>query len=136
MPDLTTEDRLAIGEIVARYCHAIDRGRWDDLPGLFTPDGTLDLQPLMGRFEGAAGIRSFCEMMRPLPIVMRHLVTNLVLCADGEGRARGESYVLAITNPDGPTPQQMTGFYDDVFARTPAGWRLSSRRILPDVPKS
>lgn len=136
MADITTEDRLAIGELVARYCHIIDRGRWDELPDLFTADGTLDLRPLMGLFEGADGVRGFCDMMRPLPIVMRHFTTNLVLAGDGPGRARGECYVIAMTGVDGPSPQQMTGFYDDVFVNTPAGWRIASRRVMPDVPKS
>ena len=32
---LSLEDRLAIGELIARYCHCVDRGRWEDFPELF-----------------------------------------------------------------------------------------------------
>ena len=135
MPDLSTADRLAVAEVIARYCHCIDRGRWEDFAALFTDDCRLDLSQVMGLYEGADGIRRFCETMRSLPIVMRHLVTNVVIRGDGD-RANVESYVLAITGPEGGPSSQTPGFYDDEIVRQGGEWRIRSRRLTLDVPKA
>src|SRR6266853_1034047 len=42
MAELSAEDRVAIGELLASYCYAIDLGRWETLPQLFTDDCRLD----------------------------------------------------------------------------------------------
>jgi hypothetical protein len=89
----------------------------------------------MGLYEGADGIKRFCDTMRSLPIVMRHFVTNVVIRGEGD-RARVESYVLAITGPEGGPSSQMPGFYDDEIVRRGDGWRIRSRRLTLDVPKS
>lgn len=135
MPDLSTADRLAVAEVLALYSHCIDRGRWDDFAALFTDDCRLDLSQVMGLYEGADGIKRFCDTMRSLPIVMRHFVTNVVIRGDGD-RAQVESYVLAITGPEGGPSSQMPGFYDDEIVRQGGGWRIRSRRLSLDMPKS
>ena len=33
MSELTTADRLAIQETLHRYCHCLDRGRWEEFAG-------------------------------------------------------------------------------------------------------
>ncbi|MFM7737674.1 MAG: nuclear transport factor 2 family protein [Alphaproteobacteria bacterium] len=133
---LSLEDRLAIAETIARYCHCVDRGRWDEFPDLFTADGKLDLRPLMGVYEGRDAIRTgFCDVLKPVPITMRHLTSNLVVTGSGDA-AHAECYVLAITSGEGMPTQQMTGFYDDELVRDGGRWRFRSRRVMPDVPKS
>ena len=47
MGQLSTEDRLAIHEIMAKYCQAIDLGRWEEFPNLFTDDCRLDFGNLI-----------------------------------------------------------------------------------------
>src|SRR5262249_39731853 len=79
---LTTDDRVAIAEIMAAYCHAIDRGQWDVLPGLFTEDCRLDFGSLMGVFEGHDGVRRFADTLKGIGLLMRHYTTNLVLRGD------------------------------------------------------
>ena len=94
------EWRLAIHEIMAKYCQAIDLNRWEEFPSLFTEDCRLDSGKLMGVFEGADGVQRFTETMRSLGLFMRHYTTNVVLRGDGE-RVQSEAYVLAITGPPG-----------------------------------
>ena len=132
MSELTVADRLAIGEVLSRYCHGLDRGRWDDFAALFTPDCRLDLSQVLGCYEGTAGIAQFCEMMRATGLTMRHLVTNVVVRGDGS-RAQVESYVVAITGPPG-SAQQTTGFYDDEVLKHDGRWCLHRRRLTLDVP--
>jgi hypothetical protein len=129
---LSTDDRLAIAEIMAAYCHAIDLGRWDDFPALFTDDCRLDFGSLMGVFEGHEGIRRFAETMQRIGIFMRHYTTNLILKGDGE-RAHGESYVLAITGQPGSS-SQTTGRYEDELVKVNGRWRIRVRRALLDQP--
>jgi len=130
---LSSDDRAAIGEVLARYCHTIDSGRWDDFRQLFTADGRLDMAP-MGVFEGGDGIRKFTDQMQATGIVMRHFVTNLIVQGDGD-RARVESYVLAISGQPGNT-RQTTGQYEDDLVKEGGRWLIRSRRVKLDMPKT
>jgi hypothetical protein len=131
MSELSIADRFAITETLSRYCHCLDRGRWDEFAALFTPDCRLDLSQVLGCYEGAAGIRQFSSMIGSTGIVMRHLVTNIVVRGDAD-HAQAESYVLAITGPPGGA-QQTTGFYDDELIKRDGRWLLHRRRLMLDV---
>ena len=132
MSQLSTDDRLAIAEVMAAYCHSIDLGRWEEFPGLFTEDCRLDFGSLMGVFEGRDGVRRFAETLQRIGIFMRHYTTNMILAGDGE-RARAESYVLAITGPPGSS-SQTTGRYEDELVKANGRWRIRVRRAILDQP--
>jgi hypothetical protein len=83
MSQLSADDRLAIAELIARYCYAIDQGRWDDFRTLFTDDCRLDFGKVMGVFEGRTGIDRFIGTMRAAGLFMRHYTTNLVVRGEG-----------------------------------------------------
>src|SRR5207245_810010 len=129
---LSADDRLAIHEILATYCHALDLGRWEEFAGLFTDDCRLDFGSLMGVYEGREGVRRFSERIQSLGLFMRHYTTNVVVRGDGE-RARAESYVLAVTGAPG-TSMQTTGRYEDELGKVSGRWRLRVRRALLDQP--
>ena len=58
MPTLA-EDRAAIGDLLARYCHNFDTGDADGVAGLFTEDGVFDPGVTgFGPFEGREIIRA------------------------------------------------------------------------------
>ena len=52
-------DRLAIQDLLARYCHSIDASRADLCIGLFTDDAILDTP--VGKAEGRAAILEWIE---------------------------------------------------------------------------
>ena len=131
MSQLSADDRLAIAELMAAYCHAIDLGRWDELPRLFTEDCKLDFGSLMGVYEGTEGVRRFADTLKGIGLFMRHYLTNVVLHGDGQ-RARSESYVLAITGPPGSS-SQTTGRYEDELVKVGGRWRLRVRRAILDT---
>src|SRR2546428_7087608 len=54
---LSADDRLAIHEIIATYCHALDLGRWEEFAGLFTDDCRPGSGSLMAPSEGPEGVR-------------------------------------------------------------------------------
>ena len=130
MSQLSTEDRFAIMDVMARYCRAIDLGRWDEFETLFTEDCRLDFGAAMGAFEGPAGVRRFVETMRGLGLFMRHYTTNVILEGDGT-RVRAEAYVLAMTGPaDGRLTT--TGRYEDEWVKSGGRWMIRVRRALLD----
>jgi len=124
MTQLSAEDRLAIGELLAAYCHAIDLGRWETLPELFGET--------MGVHEGREGLRAFADLLRSSGIRMRHYVTNLVVSGDGD-RARAESYVLAFVGEPG-TLRQTTGRYEDELVKRGGRWAIRVRRAVIELP--
>ena len=133
MAQLSSDDRLAIQEVLAAYCHAIDKGRWDDFCALFTPDCQLDFGKLMGAHAGHDGVRNFTEILKSTGLFMRHYTLNVIVSGDGE-RARASSYVLAITGTPG-NQSQTTGFYEDELLKTGGRWLLRVRRALIDLPE-
>ena len=133
MSQLSSTDRLEIQELLHRYCHYLDHGRWAEFAALFTADCRLDLSQVLGVYEGAAGLHQFGEMIAGTGLFMRHMMTNVVIDGDGE-RARVQSYVIAITGPAGSKPQQATGLYDDELVKQDGRWLLHHRRLTLDVP--
>ena len=131
MSALTTDDRLAIAEVLARYCHAIDQRRWEDFHELFTDDCRLDFGAVMGVFEGREGLERFTQTLDATGVFMRHYTTNMVLHGDG-ARVRAESYVLAITGPS-DSRMQTTGRYDDEFQKVAGRWRIRERRATLEL---
>ena len=131
MNQLSSDDRLAIAEVLARYCHAIDQRRWEDFDELFTDDCRLDFGAVMGAFEGRDGLARFKQTIEATGVFMRHYTTNVVLHGDG-ARVRAESYVLAITGPaDGR--MQTTGRYDDDLLKAGGRWRIRARRATIEL---
>src|SRR5438046_9953704 len=95
---LSADDRLAIHELLATYCHALDLGRWEEFAGLFTDDCRLDFGSVIGGYDGRAGVRLFRERIQSLALFMLHYATNVVVRAHGQ-RARRASHGLALTRP-------------------------------------
>jgi len=130
---LTTEDRLAITELLANYCHLLDDGRWDEFRTLFASDCRLDFGPL-GSYEGPDGLKRFTDWLASTGTFMRHYSTNVVLHVDAE-KVRSVSYVLAVTGQPGHATT-MTGRYHDELVKQGGRWLLRSRRATLDVQKS
>ena len=63
---LTTDDKIAIRELLARYAWALDTGDPDALAACFAPDGVVieDVFEDADRWEGRAGVRAMGEHYR------------------------------------------------------------------------
>ncbi len=127
MSQLTAADRLEIAELLARYCRAIDQGRWDELPTLFTPDCTVDFGKVMGTHEGHDGVRNMARMIGGTGLTMRHYLTNVIIDGDGD-RAEVMAYVLAFTGTGPGSLTSTTGRYEDVVEKRDGRWLLRHRR--------
>jgi len=140
---LTAMDYIEIQQLVAKFSFAIDYcgHGGQDIADLFTEDGvymvTMDgFEPRKGR-EQLAGLAggSTCEFVKsPAPgYLLSRTAVNLVIEPSLEG-AKGKSYTL-YPGRNGEFYKTWAGHvggYQDVYVKTPQGWRFKSRiHVLP-----
>jgi hypothetical protein len=129
-PVLTPLDRIEIQQLVAQADYALHTGQDDGAmyAGLFTADGSVD------QVAGRAQLAAFAKGGRP---GVRSLVTNVIIDPSPEG-AIGRHYQVAINFVVGPQPVSLgaTGRYEDVFVKTPEGWRFKKRTFVNSIPTS
>jgi ketosteroid isomerase-like protein len=123
---LTTQDRLAVHEMVSLHGHLADDRRAAELDQLLTEDAVYDLQDYgMGQVVGLPALRRLFEQA-PGEQPLGHHVTNVVVTENADGSAQVRSKGLAVM-ADGTAG---TVVYDDRAVRTPAGWRIAHRRVV------
>lgn len=135
MSQLAADDRLAIHELLARYCRVIDFGLWDEFPALFTPDCVIDFGELMGRHEGLEGVKRVGGMIGGTGLMMRHLVTNVMIDRAEADRADVWCYVLALTGPGPANLMTTTGRYEDEVVKRDGRWLIKSRRAVIETAR-
>jgi hypothetical protein len=143
---LDTSTRLAIEaeltQLISRFSHYIDSGRYQELALLFTEDGIFDRvgQVLNGR-------DAILEAMRNRhSFLTRHMVSNVLFTHIDAQEARATMYVANFVGHGGKA-QLPVGFalpepaileFDDTYRRTADGWRIAHRiaRVImkSDVP--
>ena len=129
---LTAADYLEIQQLVARYSYAVDMhgGDGSAYAALFAPDGSVGTQA-----KGTAQLSEFAAQTnkdRSGPAFTRHFVTNVVI-KPAPGGATGRSYLVTLDAAEAGKPTTMLGggHYDDIYVKTPQGWRFKSRNYVP-----
>ena len=137
---VNVEDRLAIGDLLARYCPAMDASRADLCIGLFAPDAVLETP--VGAAEGRDAILAWIEerlSLRSSEYQVGHYLLNPLLAAESESRVRVRSmliYTRQRVDVEGQTELLSTGIYEDEVGRTNEGWRFLRRRYGLQEPLS
>jgi hypothetical protein len=145
-PALNASDYLEIEQLVYEYGWALDSGENNGFAyaDLYATDGafTGTNQGPGGRtYQGRDNLAALARGPQRGPLNVGHLVTNLIVTPTPSG-AMGRVYV-GIFDPGKPgTPPGAGhgGFYDDVYVKTPQGWRFSKRTYYegkwgePNVP--
>ncbi len=129
--NLSTEDRLAIHELLALYGHLIDQRRWDELDQVFTEDIVFDATSFGRPVTTSLGdlAREWAGNLAAHPLA--HHATNIMVSQDADGTVRVLSKVLGV----GRNGRVGSGTYQDVVVRTPGGWRLAQRVATLRRPK-
>jgi hypothetical protein len=126
---LTADDHLAIQQLVARYAYALDQNGNDgtSYADLFTEDAVFR-QP---RTEGRANLAKLATSAPHGPNYTRHFITNHVIEAAPDG-ATGKQYLVVVDIGESGQPSSifLGGHYEDVYARTPQGWRFKTRTFI------
>ena len=124
-----SSDQQAIVDVAIAYTWALDTKQFDKLKEVFAPDATADLRGV--HCDGRDAVIARIE--RPISQLdaTQHLVGNHEVHVDGDtathrcylqsqhvkrGTLGGENYLIG-------------GVYEDRFARTPDGWRITHRTM-------
>ena len=123
-------DRMAILDLLHRYCRAIDTKDWDLLDQVFTPEAWIDYTSSGGTKGRFAEVKEWLAVTLVRFAMTQHLVTNVEITLDGD-RAASRAYFY---NPMGTARAEggldlffVGGYYVDRLERTPLGWRIAER---------
>lgn len=123
---LTDKDREDIRQLSDNYVTYLDGCKAAEYAGLFAADGSFISGPrgtMTGRekLESLVTSEPFCKPnAAPRANVMSHAFSKVVIEPAADG-ASGKVYL------PGREPNTSGGHYEDVYVKTPAGWRFKSR---------
>jgi hypothetical protein len=135
---LTALDYIEIQQLVARYARAIDTcsNNGYDYADLFTPDGIFlpmvngrSITGIQGReklAEVSGGGSRGCKNVGWIEQGVRHIYTNHVITPTRDG-ATGTVDMLMIGLGGDPNKIEYDGYYEDIYVKTPQGWRFKQR---------
>ena len=146
---LTAMDYIRIKQLVNRYAFALDTGSRNgyDYADLFSADGVFDSNS-RGRVQGRDQLAALARGEKSGPLYVNHYIMNHIIEPTADG-AVGRQYLINISHdqnipPVGRNPNQwdlvgqkrgsldtVGGHYEDVYTKTPEGWRFKSRRLVP-----
>lgn len=123
--------KIAISEILARYCRGIDRCDLATLQSAFWSDATADYG------TGDVGAQQWCiDVIAALKTMERtqHSISNVLIELEGDS-ASVETYCRAyheVKTPGGMREMMVGGRYLDRFSRREGIWRIVARRYVMD----
>ena len=132
---LSAMDYLEIERLVASYGHALDNGysttdNGEAYSGLYTADATF------GNSTGTARLAALGREQPQGEHYVRHYLTNHVI-EPFAGQAIGKQYLVVFDVPYAeqrakgiPGTVFLGGHYEDLYQRTPDGWRMRTRRLF------
>ena len=128
---ITSADRIAIGELFARYCHRVDHADTAGWTELFTADGVFEVAGVM-RLEGH-------DQVGTMPGVVaaqgggkwRHQITNIAVdCGNGDDEALVTAYGL-VTDWSNEGKPMMFSDYAITLNRVGGAWRIRTLIATP-----
>jgi 3-phenylpropionate/cinnamic acid dioxygenase small subunit len=136
----TAAAELEIRNVLASLAHLADSGEVGEYLSCFTEDAVwempanpavgLEVSVLTGRAELEAGVmdRRAAGLQGP-GSNSRHVVTTVEVTLERPDVATARAYWLFYVDTQTAPLLRSMGSYDDVYSRTPAGWRLARRTI-------
>ena len=127
------EEKDAIREVMARYCHALDAGRFDDVAALFAEDGewTTDYDSATGRDAIEAMLTRNVPKKGEGP-QRKHYITNIIIKVDNETASAVSDYLIIRESENGLIPV-MGGTYKDKFEKRDGTWLFRRKELIHDI---
>ena len=123
-------DRLEISDLLHRYAHAVDSKDWALYARCFTPDARIDYSSSGGAAGSFAEVAEWIAKTMDIFSMTQHFVTNSLVTIDGD-KASGRAYFynpMTLPDQDGGVQYLIVGgYYNDRYARTAEGWRITER---------
>jgi SnoaL-like domain len=114
----TTDEIVAINQLLARYAVTITQGDIDGLIGVFTPDGTYSA------FGDTFTLAEFPALVAAAPSGL--FMTGTALVELNGDTATGTQPLCFVEHS---THDMRIGYYNDTYAKTSDGWRLRTRKM-------
>jgi uncharacterized protein (TIGR02246 family) len=127
------EEKDAIREAMARYCHALDACRFDDVAALFADEGEW-----MTDYGSARGRAQIADLLRGIVPVKgegpqrKHYITNIVITLEGATARSVSDYLIIRESENGLIPV-MGGTYKDVFVKREGAWLFLRKELVHDI---
>ncbi|WP_041254509.1 nuclear transport factor 2 family protein [Frankia sp. EAN1pec] len=115
---MSTDDVVAIQQLLAKYAVTITQGDVEGLLSVFTPDGTYSA------FGDVFTLDLFPKMVAAAPKGL-FLTGTALVDIDGD-EATGTQPLCFIEHSK---HDMRIGYYSDTYRRTPDGWRLRTRKM-------
>ena len=134
MTPASLPDWFEVHSLLVRYTTSLDACDTDAVVDCFAPDGWLE-SPVLGRFEGHAGVREFVG--RTIKVrderggQFRHVISNLRVETQGD-RGIARRYPLDYLTVGGNTELLSPGEYRCALVRKAGAWKLASRAVHMD----
>lgn len=124
------EDRLAIGELLADYNYALDRGLAAMFRSLWADDGVWEFQAPLGRYVGIERIMAAWSEIRAQTPDVHHLTADIVVVRLDDTEAEVRSDGLAQAGPGGGS-ERVTMFchFEDRLRKIDGRWRFLERFV-------
>ncbi|MGE0877715.1 MAG: nuclear transport factor 2 family protein [Acidimicrobiia bacterium] len=130
-------DELAVRNLLARIAHAADVSTDEELESdylpLYTDDAVWDLAGTeqVGRAAILAAARARRATGTQGPGTnTKHILTTSAVEVDGDEATHVGCYMMLADTRSQPRIMS-TGTYRDTLKRTPDGWKMARRQILP-----
>lgn len=130
---MTADDYAQIQNLIFRYAHLLDTGRWNELGELFSHADVYIGGKLAASHNGAELTAMWKHYVRLYPNGTprtHHIMSNVTIEPDADNQAHAHSYVLVVQQSDTlPLQPVIAGDYLDRFIKVDDVWRFSERRI-------
>lgn len=123
-------DRADIGDLLARYCSALDSRDWAGLRSVFASDAVCDYGAL-GNPHGAEEIASLIRSTIGDLDATQHLIGNVTVEVEDD-TATADCYLISQhirAGAPGGDHYLLGGRYSDRLVRTAEGWRIAHRTL-------
>jgi len=128
------DEKDAIRELMARYCHALDACRFGEVASLFADDG--EWTTTYGKASGRMQIEILLASVVPKPgegPQRKHYITNIIVTLAGEDRANARSDYLVIRESPGGLIPVMGGTYLDNFVKREGEWQFLRKELVHNI---
>jgi hypothetical protein len=121
-------DRLEIQQLLVDYSTAIDQRKFDDLDNVFTEDAYIDYRAMGGIDGRFPEVKAWLAQVLPNFPAYAHMLGNFDVRIDGDAASsRTICFNPMVLGGDQNQILYCGLWYEDEFARTSEGWRMTRR---------
>ena len=132
---LSVADKIEISELLNKFCHLSDYCDYEALKNLYV-DKPRHIIEGVGTYDDPAwAIEHARWSEKATGGKNRHVVTNLWIEGSGD-KAEAHYFLINIFAGHKPMEPQLVATFRtrDSVVRTPQGWRIAERYLVPDQP--